>query len=306
MAKAELRTLHAERSALRSLVTRINQRDTFGFLTDEGLLPNYAFPEQGVTLKSVIFKQPDSDSAEDQTDDDTVVYEYLRPAVAALSEFAPENEFYAGGRRVAISRIDTRVSPIERWRLCPSCAYCENVDAGDRHSVCPRCGDPMWGDTGQRREMLRLRLAHAATRDQRSRIMDERDDREPLFYTRQLVVDFDPESVSVAFSSRDAHRLFGFEYVPAATFREVNFGRLDDDASAVTFAGANIPRSGFSIWPPLRRRTELGTARCSTRSPARRPEKRVSPIVSICTESSVPKPFESCFQQPVASIPTRA
>ena len=244
---AELRTLRAERSALRSLVTRINQRDTFGFLTDEGLLPNYAFPEQGVTLKSVIFKQRDSDSAEDQADDDTVVYEYLRPEVAALSEFAPENEFYAGGRRVAISRIDTRVSPIEQWRLCPSCAYCENVDAGDRHSVCPRCGDPMWGDTGQRREMLRLRLAHAATPDRRSRIMDERDDREPLFYTRQLVADFDPESVSVAFSSQDAHRPFGFEYVPAATFREVNFGRLDDDASAMAFAGANIPRNGFSL-----------------------------------------------------------
>ena len=244
---AELRTLRAERSALRALVNRINQRDTFGFLTDEGLLPNYAFPEQGVTLKSVIFKQRESDSAEDQADDDTVVYEYLRPAVAALSEFAPENEFYAGGRRVAISRIDTRVSPIEQWRLCPSCAYCENVDAGDRHRVCPRCGDPLWGDAGQRREMLRLRLAHAATPDRRSRIMDERDDREPLFYTRQLVADFDPESVSLAFSSQDAHRPFGFEYVPAATFREVNFGRLDDDASAMAFAGASIPRSGFSL-----------------------------------------------------------
>ena len=109
-----------------------------------------------------------------------------------MSEFAPQNEFYAGGRRVAIRRIDTRVSPIEKWRLCPSCTYCENIEAGDRHGACPRCGDPLWGDAGQRREMLRLRLVHAATQDRHSRIMDERDDREPLFYTRQLVADFDP------------------------------------------------------------------------------------------------------------------
>ena len=46
--------------------------------------------------------------------------------------------------------------------------------------------------------MLRLRLVHAATQDRHSRIMDERDDREPLFYTRQLVADFDPGAVSHA------------------------------------------------------------------------------------------------------------
>ena len=35
----------------------INDRDVFGFLTDEGLIPNYAFPEAGVTLRSVIFRK---------------------------------------------------------------------------------------------------------------------------------------------------------------------------------------------------------------------------------------------------------
>ena len=159
------RGLASERRALRELRKRINERETFGFLTDEGLLPNYAFPEQGVTLKSVIFKRRPAEEGDrkKEEEDDAVVYDYLRPAVAALGEFAPQNEFYAGGRRVRIRRIDTRVSPIEKWRLCPSCACCENVDAGDRHSVCPRCGDPLWGDAGQSREMLRLHLVHAAT-----------------------------------------------------------------------------------------------------------------------------------------------
>ena len=243
--EAEINALKSERTALRGLLANLNGRDTFGFFTDEGLLPNYAFPEQGVTLNSVIFRH--SEAGNDESNDDPIVYDYLRPAVAALGEFAPENEFYAGGRRVAIRRIDTRVSPIEWWRLCPSCAYCENIEAGDDHAACPRCGNPLWADAGQRREMLRLRLVHAATPDRRSRIMDERDDREPLFYTRQLVADFPPNSVSHAFAATDAAQPFGFEYVPSATFREMNFGRLDEQHSPTAFAGEVMPRKGFSL-----------------------------------------------------------
>ncbi|MCZ0945645.1 MAG: DEAD/DEAH box helicase [Gammaproteobacteria bacterium] len=243
--EADLKVLTSERTALQRLLANLNRRNTFGFLTDEGLLPNYAFPEHGVTLNSVIFRH--TGDGDEDSDDDPIVFDYLRPAVAALGEFAPENEFYAGGRRVAIRRIDTRVSPIEQWRLCPSCAYCENIDAGDRHSACPRCGNPLWADAGQRREMLRLRLVHAATPDRRSRIMDERDDREPLFYTRQLVADFPPDSVDRAFAATDAARPFGFEYIPSATFREMNFGRLDELDSPTDFAGEHMPRKGFSL-----------------------------------------------------------
>ncbi|MCY3796078.1 MAG: DUF1998 domain-containing protein, partial [Gammaproteobacteria bacterium] len=243
--EADIKALTSERTALQRLLANLNRRNTFGFLTDEGLLPNYAFPEHGVTLNSVVFRH--TGDGDEESDDDPIVFDYLRPAVAALGEFAPENEFYAGGRRVAIRRIDTRVSPIERWRLCPSCAYCENIDAGDRHSACPRCGNPLWADAGQRREMLRLRLVHAATPDRHSRIMDERDDREPLFYTRQLVADFPPDSVDRAFATTDRAQPFGFEYIPSATFREMNFGRLDELDSPTAFAGEVMPRKGFSL-----------------------------------------------------------
>ena len=242
----EIRTLTAERRGLQRLLRSINGRDTFGFLTDEGLLPNYTFPEPGVTLTSVIFQQREP-TDDDAGQDDAVVYDYIRPAAAALGEFAPENEFYAGGRRVSIQRIDTRVSEIERWRLCPRCAYCESIESGDAHAVCPRCGEEKWGDAGQRREMIRLRLVHAATPDRRSRIMDERDDREPLFYTRQLVADFEPDSVSRAFAVQSGAQPFGFEYIPSATFREINFGRLDELDAPTDFAGERLPRKGFSI-----------------------------------------------------------
>ncbi len=188
----EIKRLTRERGGLQGLLRKLNGRETFNFLTDEGLLPNYAFPEAGVTLKSVIYRsreQDDEDAGEQGDERD--VYEYVRPAASALGELAPENEFYAGGNRVSIDRIDLRVSSIETWRLCPSCDHCERVDVSDDHVACPRCGDVMWTDAGQRREMLPLRMVHAAATDRRARILDERDDREPLFHTRQLVADIE-------------------------------------------------------------------------------------------------------------------
>ena len=246
---AEVEELRRERSGLQSVLRQLNGRPTFNFLTDEGLLPNYAFPEKGVTLKSVIYRdrerRPDEEAAGRDFEHDT--YEYVRPAVSALSEFAPENEFYAGGRHVDIDRVDVRVSEIERWRLCRECPYGENVAGGDRHRACPRCGDAMWADRGQLREMLRLRMVYALSNDRRTRIMDERDDREPLFYTRELLTDWDPDAVAGAFAVERPEAVFGFEYVASATFRDLNFGRLDDAGQRTTFAGVELPRTGFRI-----------------------------------------------------------
>ena len=248
--KKDIQRLTRERGGLQGLLRKLNGRETFNFLTDEGLIPNYAFPEAGVTLKSVIYRsreQDEEDAASDEQDDERDVYEYVRPAASALSELAPENEFYAGGNRVSIDRIDLRVSPIETWRLCPSCDHCQQVDAKDDHVACPRCGDVMWSDSGQRREMLPLRMVHAVTSDKRARILDERDDREPLFHTRQLAADFEPTAVERAYAMTGSDAPFGFEYIESATFREMNFGRLGSGGQPTAFAGLALPRDGFRV-----------------------------------------------------------
>ncbi len=252
----EIGELMQERGGLQGLLRGLNRRDTFNFLTDEGLLPNYAFPEAGVTLKSVIYRSReqrrgeadgDGGAAAGDTGSEYETYEYVRPAASALGELAPENQFYAGGRRVQIDRIDLRLSGIETWRLCPACSYCERVDVRDAHGACPRCGDRLWADAGQRRNMLPLRLVHAFTPDRRSRIVDERDDREPLFYTRQLVADFEPQAVERAYAMPRSELPFGFEYISSATFREMNFGRLGQGGQPTMFAGVELPRDGFRV-----------------------------------------------------------
>ena len=239
----EIQALSNEKGGLRKVVGEINGRETFNFFTDEGLIPNYAFPEAGVKLRSVIYWPPPEEGEGLISE----VYEYERPAASALSEFAPANEFYAGRRHVKIERVDTRVSSIEPWRLCPSCVYCEKLEVGDHNVTCPRCGDPMWADEGQRHDMLPLRQVHASTPDRRSRITDERDDREPLFYTRKLLADFDPSAVQQAYAVRRAKVTFGFEFISSVTFREMNFGRLGQAVQPTMVAGERLPREGFRV-----------------------------------------------------------
>ena len=243
----EISKLEDTRRGLRAVHRQINSRDTFNFLTDEGLVPNYAFPEEGVKLRSVILHRRDARGQEDSPGTDAVTHEYERPAAMALGEFAPENRFYALAHQVEISRVDTRVSEMERWRMCARCVYAERVDGGDDHMACPRCGDFQWRDSGQLQRLLRLRLVHALADARKSRIDDQRDDREHLFYTRNLVADFDPTSVRDAYAFQHADAAFGFEYIPSATFREVNFGRMGQPTRSVRVAGMPLPRDGFRV-----------------------------------------------------------
>ena len=243
----EIEELEDARKGLRAVHQKINGRDTFNFLTDEGLVPNYAFPEAGVKLRSVILKRKKGQGEAGGTETQAVTHEYERPAATALGEFAPENHFYARAHQVKISRVDTRVSELERWRMCPSCVHARNVDAGDDLAACPRCGNLQWQDSGQLRDLLRLRLVHAVANARTSRIDDQKDDREHLFYTRNLVADFDPVAVERAYAIRDADAMFGFEYIASATFREVNFGRMGQPTQSVRVAGTQLPREGFRI-----------------------------------------------------------
>ncbi|MFZ4441580.1 MAG: helicase-related protein, partial [Syntrophales bacterium] len=55
--ESEMDEIFREKAALNSIIRRINEKETYNFFTDEGLLPNYAFPEAGVVLQSIIYKR---------------------------------------------------------------------------------------------------------------------------------------------------------------------------------------------------------------------------------------------------------
>ena len=241
----ELRELKIEKSALQALVKNISDRNTFNFFTDEGLLPNYAFPEAGVMLHSLIYRKK-LKVQEGESSYDTWNYEYERPAVSALAELAPANTFYAEGRKVKIDQVDMAVSDIETWRFCNNCSHKELLGVQEDKQVCVKCGSPMWADAGQKRLMLRMRQVFAATSDRKSRITDDSDDREPVFYNKQMLVEFDDKHIVDAYKV-DADFPFGFEFLSKVDFCEINFGEKTEIGDKVSIAGEEMPRKGFSL-----------------------------------------------------------
>ncbi|MFC1835755.1 DEAD/DEAH box helicase, partial [Thermodesulfobacteriota bacterium] len=242
----EIAELKLEKEGLQTVIKRIRDQNIFNFFTDEGLIPNYAFPEAGVILRSIIYRKkerPDDGGSKY----DTWTEEYQRAAASAIDELAPENSFYAGGRRVRIDQVDMTLSQVEVWRLCDNCSYTELLGIEKEKSLCPRCGSPMWSDEGRKRPMLRMRQVFATSSDRESRIADDSDDREPSFFNKQMLVDFHDHHITQAYRVDSDELPFGFEFLSKATFREINFGEKGEGGPTFTIAGVDLPRKGFPV-----------------------------------------------------------
>jgi DEAD/DEAH box helicase domain-containing protein len=244
-----LSELRGERQGLRALISRINGKATLNFFTDEGLLPNYAFPEAGVTIRSILWRKSEQvEVAAGGAKFQRVTYDYERPASAALSELAPDNYFYAGGHKVEIEQVDLNVSEVEEWRLCNNCNFTEDILlTKDVHTTCPSCGSPGWNDSAQKTQMLKLRQVYARANLRDARISDDSDNREPKFYNRQMLVAFEPEAVMQAYKIDSDEVPFGFDFLSKVSIKDINFGVPDNSSEQISIAGEIAPRSGFWV-----------------------------------------------------------
>src|SRR5690606_12996236 len=235
---------------------------------------NYAFPEQGVLLRSMIVR----DSKPGTATPDSETFEYERPGSTAITELAPNNTFYAEGRKVVINQVDVSKVKPEYWRFCRQCSYTEPLSSGDPHPSCPRCGDGLWKDSGRVHEMLRLTTVFARTLDRDSRIADDSDERDRGFYVRQALVDSPPDAVRQAFVFDQQSFPFGFEFLDRVTFREVNFGEQTEQGAPMQIGGKELNRPGFSI-----------CAECGTLQRKRKAEELFRNHASWCSKRKNPE-----------------
>jgi len=247
--KEEIELSLREQQKSLGLAKEINKRYLLEALTDAGLIPNYAFPEAGVQLKSVLWRRRTDDDPEDAGAYISLPAEkYERPAQSALSEFAPENIFYANRRRVEIEQINIELSAVEDWRLCPTCHHCLNLSIhADSDGACPKCGDPMWCNISQKRKLIRFKQAIANSNEAEVQIDDSAEDREPKFHVRQLLTEFNAEDVREAYQLTSQETPFGFEFIERVLFRDINFGEPTKPGDTYAVAGKPSPRPGFRL-----------------------------------------------------------
>lgn len=247
----EIKDLKSEEAALLSVLQELGKKNIFNFLSDEGLLPNYAFPEAGIILRAVLYRKEDEQAAAATTGKkkyEKMVYEYSRSASSAISEFAPNNSFYVDGRKLTIDQVDLTTAQTARWRLCPNCSHAQIEEAGKNVAACPQCGSPAWADQGQVRTMLKVQMVYSNMDYTKSLINDESEDRSNVFYCKQLLVDVDEDhDISSAYRMDNEDFPFGYEFVRKATLREINFGESDMTGEKLSVSGVEDVRKGFKI-----------------------------------------------------------
>lgn len=244
----EIKELKREEAALLTVLQEIGKKNIFNFLSDEGLLPNYAFPEAGIILRAVLYRKENEEAPMQKKKYEKMVYEYSRSASSAISEFAPNNSFYVDGRKLTIDQVDLTTAQTARWRLCPNCSHAQIEEIGKNTSVCPQCGSPAWADAGQVRTMLKVQMVYSNMDYTKSMINDESDDRNNVFYCKQLLVDVDEDhDISSAYRMDNEDFPFGYEFVRKATLREINFGESDMTGEKLSVSGVEEVRKGFRI-----------------------------------------------------------
>lgn len=289
--KLELEDLQAAEVAYDRLRREISLKGPLQVLADTGVLPNYAFPEPGVTLKSALRTHKPTTGKKEADGEDSAAggdkdkrgrvqrYEYLRPASAAIREFAPFNTFYAEGHRVRIAQIDVgrseRETLIERWRLCRHCYYGELVEGGGVDSACPRCGRDSWDGTERVFAMVPFRRAWSATDLASAVTIDDDDERDQRQYRVEAHVDVDPDLSQGARKIETTEVTFGYEFLRDLPIKEINFGQVADrrPGQPPEIAGNTVNQPGFRTCPhcgrvldPFQRTATLDHAvRCPVR-----------------------------------------
>jgi DEAD/DEAH box helicase domain-containing protein len=140
----ERKNLEGDKKALSGLRKIIEKRAILEHLTNVGLLPNYAFPETGVTLNAWVNANKPKASTSLPTNKQ---FEIIRSSNVAIRELAPDNMFYSQGYKLAISGLNTfdwkDADVLIKKRFCSNCDHIEN-NATTTETNCPKCGDNSW------------------------------------------------------------------------------------------------------------------------------------------------------------------
>jgi len=246
--KERLEDLDIELKGYRKLLATMRQEPVVAWLCDDAmLLPNYAFPEPGINLQSILWRKEGVSLP---------TYEKIkvpRPASAGLRELVPGETFFTHGYHVKIDQVDLAQyteSDIDgsMWRFCPDCDHVEPL-RDDMPATCPRC-EADWSNVSQVKKVLPAKQFVTVQAAKDAVNTDTNDNREPKRYDCRKFFELNRKSGGYRhFKANKEGETFAFEYVPHLTMREINFGlhgRTANGASAKA-NDKNITGQGFSV-----------------------------------------------------------
>jgi len=241
----ERKTLEAEKKALWGLKRLLDKRSLLEHLTNVGMLPNYAFPETGVTLNAWV---KDNQAKGSNSIPGDKQFEIVRSSNVAIREFAPDNHFYSQGYKFDISGLNTfdwkDAGTLIEKRFCSNCDNIE-IAVKSNEVVCPKCGDSSWSSVKNKHIFVKLNGVKSVNTRDKATLDDSSDDRDSSQYKISKHIKFDNNSFQGAWGMKDIP--FGIEYVKNADIQIVNLGLSSTvDANKITINNIeNVPYHGF-------------------------------------------------------------
>lgn len=240
----EYKELTQQIALLRRRREGIDDMTVLEFMTDSGLLPNYAFPETGVKLSATV--RSDNQGGTPIPDDE---FEVVRPASQGIKELAPGNVFFARHYRLEVDGLVTTdwndTDAVGEKRFCSECDYMEDEHPGHAN-LCPKCGSPTFGAASNVHKFVRLESVRSWMRRKDAMADDRKDDRDSHFYRMSNHFKFNEDN-AVSYAMTEIP--FGIQYVKNVELTDVNLG----DAQVMTAQNLNIngrenvQRHGFIV-----------------------------------------------------------
>jgi len=253
----ETQALRSELKALSGAIKNIYGRNTIEYLTNIGILPNYAFPETGVSIHPQLRRKKETDGVIEYKNEELA--EIVRPSSQAITELAPANIFYSQGHKIEAQGLQVlSQDEYEEYRFCSNCDnMILDVDVPAEQHHCPKCGHPSWGSINNRKTLIKMRAVLSYNDYENSRINDSSDERERKFYQRSVHIKTDPSS---SIGARILKRVpFGIEFFTKTRYLEINTGVREKGfygTREIEINGRKVPEVGFVICKTCGRVTE--------------------------------------------------
>jgi DEAD/DEAH box helicase domain-containing protein len=214
------------------------------FMTNIGLLPNYAFPETGVKLQANVYASREKCDKEGNIAEPKA-FELTRSASQGIKELAPGNHFYTQRFKLNVSGLNTFdwKDSLTEMKFCSKCD-CISLKGEDGFNqvACPKCGDPSWGIN--KHNILKFTGARSVMYSNDAALDDSKEERESENYIIKRHYIFHHLGATTSYAIKGVG--FGIEFCNNMELYEVNYGMKMQSGSKVEVNNdANVSQNGF-------------------------------------------------------------
>lgn len=214
------------------------------FMTNCGLLPNYAFPETGVKLQASVYSSQEKEDKKNNVAEPSVI-ELTRSASQGIKELAPGNKFCTQKYQLEVSGIPTFdwKDNLTTMRYCSKCdCLAEKGTADFAQAACPKCGDPSWGVN--QHHFLKFTNARSAMFKVDAVLDDSNEERSKEQFIVKKHFMFHHKGVVSSYAMKGIG--FGIEFCNNMDLYEANYGMQMQSGAKVEINNENIiPENGF-------------------------------------------------------------